>query len=88
MPNHIYLIIIPPTKEGLGQAIDEAHRRYTLWINFREKWKDHLWQERYTSFPMDEQYMLATARYIERNPVATMIVVDPEEYRMAQFFKS
>jgi putative transposase len=65
----------------LAHAIGEAHRRYTRMINFREKWREHLWQERFASFPMDEQYLLATARYIEMNPVAAKLVQNPEDYR-------
>jgi putative transposase len=81
MPNHVHLIAVPHTKEGLARAIGEAHRRYTRRINFREKWRGHLWQERFASFPMDEQYLLATARYIEMNPVSAKMVKDPEDYR-------
>ncbi|MDP2643873.1 MAG: transposase [Desulfobacterales bacterium] len=36
MPNHIHLIVVPATKEGLNLAIGEAHRRYTRRINFRQ----------------------------------------------------
>ena len=80
MPNHVHLIAVPKSKEGLARAIGEAHRRYTRRINFRENWRGHLWQERFASFPMDEQYLLATARYIEMNPVAAKIVTCPEDY--------
>ncbi|MDA3834653.1 MAG: transposase [Spirochaetales bacterium] len=80
MPNHVHLIAVPQSKEGLGRAIGEAHRRYTRRINFRENWRGHLWQERFASFPMDERYLLATARYIEMNPVAARLVQRPEDY--------
>lgn len=80
MPNHVHLIAVPETEDGLARAIGEAHRRYTRRINFREKWKGHLWQERFASFPMDESYLLAAARYVEMNPVAAGIVQKPEEY--------
>ena len=50
-------------------------------INFREKWRGHLWQERFSSFPMDENHLPAAARYIETNPVASGLVARPEEYR-------
>ena len=39
MPNHIHLIAVPETKDGLNLAIGEAHRRYTRMINFREGWR-------------------------------------------------
>jgi putative transposase len=81
MPNHVHLIAVPYKKENLARAIGEAHRRYTRRINFREKWRGHLWQERFASFPMDEQYLVSTARYIEMNPVAAKLVKYPGDYR-------
>ena len=81
MPNHVHLIAVPQTEEGLARAIGEAHRRYTRHVNFRQQWRGHLWQERFASFPMDIQYLLATARYIEMNPVAAGLVSKPEDYR-------
>ena len=80
MPNHVHLIAVPTNTEGLARAIGEAHRRYTRRINFREGWRGHLWQERFASFPMDERYLLATARYIEMNPVAANLVRTPGDY--------
>jgi len=80
MPNHVHLIAIPHREEGLARAIGEAHRRYTRRINFRQGWRGHLWQERFASFPMDEGYLLAAARYVEMNPVQAGMVKAAEEY--------
>ena len=80
MPNHVHLIAVPTSMEDLARAIGEAHRRYTRRINFREQWRGHLWQERFASFPMDERYLLAMARYIEMNPVAANLVRNPGDY--------
>ena len=80
MPNHVHLIAVPKTKEGLNRAIGEAHRRYTRRINFREKWRGYLWQGRFASYPMDESYTLAAARYIELNPVRVKLVKRPEAW--------
>jgi len=66
---------------GLHKAIGEAHRRYTLRVNMREGWKGHLWQERFSSFPMDERYLLAATRYIELNPVRAKLVKKAEDYK-------
>jgi putative transposase len=65
MPNHLHLIAVPQNETGLARTIGEAHRRYTRRINFREKWRGHLWQERFASFPMDELHLLATVRYVD-----------------------
>jgi putative transposase len=80
MPNHVHLIAVPLAEGSLARAIGEAHRRYTRRINFRENWRGHLWQERFASFPLDETYLLAAARYVEMNPVAAHLAVCPEEY--------
>src|SRR5437660_1522666 len=32
MPNHVHLIVVPPSAEALRRAIGEAHRRYSTAI--------------------------------------------------------
>ena len=77
---HVHLIAVPHSADGLRRAIGEAHRRYTKQINFREEWRGHLWQGRFASFVMDEPYLLATTRYVELNPVRAGLVTGPSEY--------
>jgi putative transposase len=81
MPNHVHLIAVPETEEGLRQAIGEAHRRYSSMINRRHKWTGHLWQGRFSSFPMDETYLLAAVKYTEMNPVRARLVSDPYSWQ-------
>ncbi|MCL5281152.1 MAG: transposase, partial [Planctomycetes bacterium] len=69
MPNHVHLIVVPESEDGLRRALGEAHRRYTRRINFREGWRGHLWQGRFASFALDEAYLRRAARYVELNPV-------------------
>lgn len=76
MPNHVHLIAVPENDDALRRGIGEAHRRYSRMINFRENWRGHLWQGRFASFPMDESYLLAAARYVEKNPVVAGLVED------------
>jgi len=76
MPNHVHLIAVPDSADGLRRGIGEAHRRYSRMINFREQWRGHLWQGRFASFPMDETYLLAAARYVEMNPVRAHLAPD------------
>jgi len=80
MPNHVHLIAVPEDEDGLRRAIGEAHRRYTRRVNFREGWRGHLWQGRFASFVMDDEHLLAAARYIELNPVRAKIVRKPHRY--------
>ena len=80
MPNHIHLIAVPDSEDGLRRGIGEAHRRYTRRVNFRERWRGHLWQGRFASFVLDDYYLLAATRYVEMNPVRAGMVDRPEEY--------
>ena len=80
MPNHVHVIAVPSSEDGLRRAIGEAHRRYTRRVNFREGWRGHLWQGRFASFPLDETYLLAAARYIEQNPVRAGLAARPWGY--------
>jgi putative transposase len=80
MTNHVHLIAVPSSENGLRRAIGEAHRRYSRRVNFREGWRGHLWQGRFASFPMDEQYLLRAVRYVELNPVRAGLVKVAGDY--------
>ncbi len=81
MPNHVHLVLVPAYKDSLARLFRAVHRHFTRRINFREKWKGHLWQERFHSFVMDETYLLATVRYTELNPVRAKLCHSPGEWR-------
>lgn len=81
MPNHVHLILVPAHEDGLRAALGEAHRRYTRHVNLREDWRGHLWQSRFASFAMDEEWLIACARYVELNPVRAGLVERPEQWR-------
>jgi len=81
MPNHVHLIVLPESESSLARGIGEAHRRYTGYINFKKSWKGYLWQGRFASFPMDEDYLLSSVRYVELNPARARLVEKAEDYR-------
>ncbi len=81
MTNHVHLIVKPKKKSNLGKAIGEVHRRYTRMINFRENWKGYLWQGRFASYPMDNNWLLKAAAYVELNPVKAGMVKKAWDYR-------
>ena len=80
MPNHVHLILVPTTLDGLRSAVGETHRRYTRYINFREGWRGYLWQGRFASFPMDEHHLWAAIRYVELNPVRARLCKRPQDW--------
>ncbi|MFH1743198.1 MAG: transposase [bacterium] len=80
MPNHVHLIAVPESEDGLRRAIGETHRRYTRQVNFREGWRGHLWECRFASFPMDEKHVPTAMRYMELNPVRAGLVAKPDDY--------
>jgi putative transposase len=69
MPNHVQLIAVRRSADGLRRAIGEVHRLDTHLVNFREGWRGHLWQGRFASFVLDEPYLLTAVRYVELNSV-------------------
>jgi len=80
MPNHVHVVVVPPSEDALCRAIGEAHRRYTRRVNFREGWRGHLWQGRFASFVMDEEYLVSAVRYVERNPVKAGLARRAEDW--------
>lgn len=81
MSNHIHLILVPASAEGLRQTLKPLHMRYAQRINRANNWKGHLWQGRFFSSALDEAYLWAAIRYVERNPVRAGMVRKAEDYR-------
>jgi putative transposase len=69
MPNHVHLILAPPTETALTNAVSAVHQRYTWRFNHREGCTGSLWQGRFSSFPMDEAHAWTCLRYVGLNPV-------------------
>lgn len=47
MTNHIHLVAVPTTDEGLHRMLKPLHMRYAQRINRARGWKGHLWQGRF-----------------------------------------
>jgi putative transposase len=80
MPNHVHLILVPQSEDGLRRGVGEVHRRYTQAVNARERWTGHLWQGRFGSVVMDQAHLMRAARYIELNPVRAGLVAAPDDW--------
>ena len=81
MTNHVHLVAVPSADDGLQRVLKPLHMRYAQRINRLRGWKGHLWQGRFFSSPLDEAYLWAAVRYVERNPVRAGMVCRAEDYR-------
>jgi putative transposase len=80
MTNHIHLVAVPARDDGLQRILKPLHMRYAQRINRARGWKGHLWQGRFFSSPLDDAYLWAAVRYVERNPVRADMVRRAEDY--------
>lgn len=85
MPNHTHVVAVPERENSLAVLFRQVHRRYSRYINFREKWTGHLWQERFHSFVMDEAHLMATVRYVELNPFRAKLCADLAEWSWSSY---
>jgi putative transposase len=81
MTNHVHLVVVPKTPDGLHRALKPLHMRHAQRINRAHGWKGHLWQGRYFSSPLDDDYLWAAIRYVEVNPVRAHMTSRAEDYR-------
>jgi putative transposase len=54
MTNHVHLVVVPGTKQGLHRALKPLHMRHAQRINRAWDWQGHLWQGRFFSSALDE----------------------------------
>lgn len=80
MTNHVHFIVVPQSETSLARGFGEAHRRYTRMKNFSQGVRGYLFQGRFGSCVLDQQHLLAAARYVAWNPVAAGMVKTPWEY--------
>lgn len=79
--NRVHFLAVPEDENGLARTLGETHRRYTNRINERKGWTGHLWQSRFSSFPLEERYVLPAAQFIEMTPVMAGLAKDPAAFK-------
>ena len=80
MDNHVHLILVPSSVDGLRATLAGAHTAYSQRINRAQGLSGHLFQGRFASYPMDEGHLLVAARYVENNPVKAGLVARAEDW--------
>lgn len=68
MPNHVHLIAVPNSEDGLRRSIGEARRSYTQRVNFRNGGAGPLRQACFASFvlgdsPRSKEYSPGAPRF-------------------------
>lgn len=81
LPTQVHLILVPRDPDGLRAALGETHRRYARHVNARAGRRGLLWRGRFASFPLDEKYLLASARYMELAPVRAKLARRARDWR-------
>jgi putative transposase len=81
MPNHVHLLLVPATVDGLRRCLSVVHRAYAGALNARLGRSGHFWQGRYGSVAMDEPHLYEALRYVLLNPVRARLTVTPEAWR-------
>ena len=85
MRNHCHILLKIET-EGLGQVIKRICARYVYWFNLKYKRVGHLFQDRFKSEAIINDYhLLAALRYIHQNPINAGICIDIADYKWSSY---
>jgi hypothetical protein len=86
MTHHVPLLLTPENSASISLVIRDAGRDYVRTINQTYRRTGTLRESRYKSSLVDQtRYCLACYRYIERNPVRTGMVMQPEDYSWSSY---
>ena len=81
MTNHIHLLVTPSDAQACALLMRNLGQRYVQYFNRRYKRSGTLWEGRFKSCLVDSPpYVIATHRYIERNPVRAGMVASASAY--------
>ncbi len=81
MSNHVHLVVTPRRKDSLAKAVGRTNLYYTRYINRLHDRRGHLWQDRFFSAPLGDEYFWTALIYVERNPVRAKLVRKPWRWR-------
>jgi len=82
MPDHLHLIVVPPTSDGLGRVMQLVKGRFSRAYNTVADRTGAIWQNRYHERTLRSEAALFRAiEYVHNNPVAACLASAPEKYR-------
>lgn len=81
MTNHAHLVL-RTTREPVSAVVKRLGIRYAGWFNRKYGRVGHLFQDRFRSYPVeDDGYLSTLLRYVWNNPVKAGLVDRAEDYR-------
>jgi putative transposase len=81
MPNHVHLLLVPASTDGLRRCLAAVHRAYARCLNARRDVTGHFWQGRYGSVPLDDAHLYEALRYVLLNPVRARLADSASAWR-------
>ena len=69
MTNHLHLVVLPELERSMANTFRHAHSRFAQYWNTEFSRSGHLWQNRFSSCPVEEFAAWRVIRYVEQNPV-------------------
>ena len=86
MTNHVHLLILSPTLEGMAKFSQMVQRRYAYHYCGAYRWVGNVFQRGYRSLAVDKDaYLLECGRHIERNPLKAVLAEHPASYKHSSF---
>jgi putative transposase len=81
MDNHVHLLAVPATEQGLARGIGLTNQVYTQYLNRKRAQSGRVWQNRFHSCVVgDDRYLWEVVRYIERNPLQAGLANRAKDY--------
>jgi len=74
MTNHLHLIATPRAQDSLAKGVGRTNLYYTRYLNGLHGRSGHLWQERFFSSSLDEEWSWNALIYVERKAVRAKLV--------------
>jgi putative transposase len=86
MFNHVHLLLTPSRARGVADLMCSLGERYARYVGEVHHRHGTLWEDRFEAMPVYlKRYLLSCMRYIELNPVRSLVVARPEQYRWSSF---
>ncbi len=78
MPNHWHIVLSAETGKHLARFFSSLLNSHTKWYHAKNKsiGNGPIYQGRYKSLPIPEEAVHSVCRYVERNPLAALLVAD------------